>query len=69
MESSEKTREPEEIRREIDQTREELGETVEAIARKADVKGRAKKTAETQEALKAKASKVKEKVSGLLARR
>ena len=70
MEGSKKTREPEEIRREIDQTREELGETVDALTRKADVKGRAKqKTAETQKALKARAGKVKEKVSGLLTRK
>jgi ElaB/YqjD/DUF883 family membrane-anchored ribosome-binding protein len=64
MESGEKTPNPDEIQREIDQTREELGETVEAVARKADVKGRAKKKAvETQETLKAKVGDVQETVS------
>jgi ElaB/YqjD/DUF883 family membrane-anchored ribosome-binding protein len=33
---------PEEIREEIAETREDLGDTVEALAGKADVKGRAK---------------------------
>jgi ElaB/YqjD/DUF883 family membrane-anchored ribosome-binding protein len=64
MESGEKTPEPEEIQWEIDQTREELGDTVEALARKADVKGRAKKkAAATQETLKAKVGEVQERVS------
>ncbi len=34
---------PEQLEREIEQTREELGDTVEALARKADVKGQAKR--------------------------
>ncbi len=36
------TEDPQEIQREIEQTREELGDTVEALAAKADVKGRAR---------------------------
>jgi hypothetical protein len=40
--SGDTDRSPEEIQREIEQTRGELGDTVEALASKADVKGRAK---------------------------
>jgi hypothetical protein len=55
---------PEEIRREIVQARENLGDTVEALARKADVKGRAKeKIADAQDSVKAKVSDVRAKVS------
>jgi ElaB/YqjD/DUF883 family membrane-anchored ribosome-binding protein len=57
-------RSPEEIQREIVETREELGDTVEALAQKADVKGRAKKkVAETQETVKAKVGEVQGKVT------
>jgi hypothetical protein len=38
--------EPEQLRQEIEQTRAELGETVEALAAKADVKGRAQDAVE-----------------------
>ena len=64
MNSGEKTPEPEEIQREIVEAREDLGDTVEALAQKADVKGRAKaNVAKTQETLKAKVEEVQERVS------
>ena len=59
MGDGQKTPEPEEIRQEIVEAREELGDTVEALAEKADVKGRAKqKAAATQETVKAKVGEV-----------
>jgi ElaB/YqjD/DUF883 family membrane-anchored ribosome-binding protein len=64
MESGQKSPELEQIQREIVEKREELGDTVEALAQKADVKGRTKrKVAETQETVKAKVGEVHEKVS------
>jgi ElaB/YqjD/DUF883 family membrane-anchored ribosome-binding protein len=62
--SGEKTPEPDEIQREIVEAREDLGDTVEALAQKADVKGRAKaNVAKTQETLKAKVEEVQANVS------
>jgi ElaB/YqjD/DUF883 family membrane-anchored ribosome-binding protein len=64
MESEQKLPELEEIQREIVETREELGDTVEALAQKADVKGRTKrKVAQKQETVKAKVGGVQQKVS------
>jgi ElaB/YqjD/DUF883 family membrane-anchored ribosome-binding protein len=57
-------REPEEIRHEIAETRTELGDTVDALAYKADVKGRAKeKNAETKDQATSKVEEVWDKMS------
>lgn len=57
-------RSPDDIRRDIEQTREEMGDTVEALAVKADVKGRAEERAdEVKEQARAKAEEVRERVS------
>jgi cobalamin biosynthesis protein CobT len=54
---------PEQLRGEIAEAREELGETVEALAAKADVKGRAKDTVYEQKArARAKLDEVTEQV-------
>jgi hypothetical protein len=59
--------EPEELRRDIVETREELGDTVDALARKTDVKGRAKaKLTQTGEDAKAKVDSTRAKVGSAM---
>jgi hypothetical protein len=58
-------RDPEEIRREIEDTRTEMGETVEALAYKADVKGRASNwVSDKKDAVVGKVSGTKDSVTG-----
>ena len=58
-------RDPEEIRREIEGTRSDMGETVEALAYKADVKGRASNwVSEKKDAVVGTVSGTKESVVG-----
>jgi hypothetical protein len=59
-----RTPEQEALAEEIERTREKLGETVEALAAKADVKGRAqRRAAEVRGNLLGKASAAKDKVT------
>jgi hypothetical protein len=59
-----RTPEEEALTEEIERTREQLGETVEALASKADVKGRAqRRVAEVKENLRGKARAAKDKVT------
>jgi hypothetical protein len=59
-----RTPEQEALAEEIERTREQLGETVEALAAKADVKGRAQRRAtEAKDNLRGKARAVKDKVT------
>ena len=61
------TPEQEALAEEIVRTREQLGETVEALAAKADVKGRAqRRAAQVKENLRGKARTAKDKVTGEL---
>lgn len=63
--AADRTPDVDELRNEIRQTRAELGETVQALAAKADVKARAKETAEqTKQRLLESAQQAKEKVRG-----
>lgn len=58
-------RDPEEIRREIEDTRSDMGETVEALAYKADVKGRASNwVSEKKDAVVGTVSRKKDSVTG-----
>ena len=60
-----RTPEEEALAGEIEHTREQLGETVEALAAKADVKGRAQhRVAEVKDSVRGKARAAKDKVTG-----
>lgn len=58
------------LRTDIERTREELGETVEELARKADIKGRAReRAAELKARVRDSAQRTKERVSSAAAQR